>query len=87
MTSITEDELLAEIQAMLERADSENEAGTITTPEVIERFRVGRVRAKRLLTGLVDAGVLERGRVVRVDDWGTQTHVKGFRYVNGSKES
>ena len=82
---VTEDELLAEIQALLEKSESENETGTITTPELIAQFHIGYPRAKILLESLIESRVLVRDRVLRVDPWGGHNRVKGYRYASGSK--
>jgi len=57
--------------------------GTITKPEMQERYGFGRAAATKYINMLVSRGVLERSWVVRSDNWppyGTRLR-QGYRYT------
>ncbi len=84
---IKEDELFKAIEEyILKSPEPGLESGTTTTPRMIERFNIGRVKANRILEALIDNGTIIRDQVSFVDAWGTKTHVSGFRWVNGKDD-
>ena len=82
MTDVfTEADWNAEIEKYISAGDDgENEAGTITRPEVMQRFSVSRTKAKAILNRMIEAGVLEKAKVRRDDGW-RLARVNGYRLV------
>ena len=77
----TEADWNAEIEKYIEDSrDGENDAGTITRPEVMQRFSVSRPKAKAILDRMIEAGVIEKDKVRRDDGWRV-ARVNGYRLV------
>ena len=77
----TEADLLAEIEKYIAASNNdENEADTITRPEVCEAFSVSRIKAQAILEDMVKAGALERAKVKRHNGW-FMSRVNGYRLV------
>jgi hypothetical protein len=84
---ITEDELHKAIEEyILQSPEPGLEPRTTTTPRMMERFKIGRGKANRILKGLIDDGTIIRDQVSFVNGWGIKTHIPGFRWVNGKDE-
>lgn len=83
---ITEDELYKAIEEyILKSPEPGLEPGTITTPKMMERFKIGRVKANRLILQLIIEGTIIPDKVAYVNMWGVRTHILGFRWVNGKE--
>jgi hypothetical protein len=81
---ITEDELFKAIEEyILESPEPGLEPGTTTTPRVMARYNIGRIKARRLINMFVTKGLLVPDKIRIVDDWGYSQHIRGFRWVNG----
>ncbi len=86
--SIAEDELYKAIEeSLIEQREPGLEPGTTTTPRIMERFHIGRVKANRLVAKFVVEGRLVHDRILLTDGWGSQQRIRGFRWVeNGEKD-
>ncbi len=81
---IEEDALYkAMTESLTKQVEPGLEPGTTTTPRVMERYHIGRVKANRLIAKFVAEGRLEPDKILTVDAWGYQQHIRGFRWVNG----
>ncbi len=86
MNDITDDVLYKAIEEYILQSPAPGlETGTTTTPRMMERFKIGRVKANRILRGLIDDGTIVRDKVSFVDGWSNKSHVSGFRWVNGKE--
>ena len=80
----TEDELFAAIESwMTDEPVPGLEPGTFTTPIFMERYRMGRDRARRMLNKWVTEGKIKPDRINFVNSWGWQQRVAGYRFLNG----
>jgi hypothetical protein len=83
----TEEELLESIRQTIEGAINEDgrEPNTITMPEIMERFNIGRIRARRAVYKMVAEGVLVPDpKITKRDIFGIARRVPGFRYTKGA---
>lgn len=77
---VTEQDILDAIREAMEGVP-DNEAGTITTVEASGALGLSPKTARAKLGRLADAGLLQADYIRRVNRWGVQTRVMGWRYV------
>ncbi len=85
MPDITDDEIVAEIQAYLtDNVDiSGREPGTITRVEMEQTpFNLTEHKARQTLRQLVDNGILDPVYVWRTDDWGVRSRRRGYKLAD-----
>ena len=84
---ITESELFKAIEEyILESPEPGLESGTTTTPRIMARYNIGRIKANRLISKFVAEGRLVPDKIRIVDAWGYQQHIRGFRWVENGAE-
>ena len=84
----TEEELFAAIEEwMVAEPTPGLEPGTFTTPLFMERYRMGRIRARRMLDKWVEEGRIKPDKIGYVNAWGWQQHIPGYRFLNGEDKT
>jgi len=78
-----EDELLAALQEARESGVGElqDEPFTVTRPEAEKIFDLSRRKTKAILNSMCESGILKRAKIGRINDWGDQGHVPGYKYM------
>jgi hypothetical protein len=88
MNEATEDELFSAIEEWMSAKPAPGlEPGTFTTPLFMEKYHMGRTKARRLLAGWVAEDKIKPDRIGYVNAWGWQQHIPGYRFLNGGDKS